>query len=196
MLSIIVAVAENNAIGQKGDLLCHLPADLKHFKEVTSGHTVIMGKRTFFSLPISKKTGTHALPNRRHIVITDIAGETFEGAESAYSIDDAIRLATETAPAPETSKPSQTSQTSQTAPAPETTSASADAFVIGGGMIYKQFMPLADRLYITHMHQSFPDADTFFPAIEPTVWKPVSTERHEADENNPLAYTFVTYDRI
>lgn len=184
MLSIIVAVAENNAIGQKGDLLCHLPADLKHFKEVTSGHTVIMGKRTFFSLPISKKTGTHALPNRRNIVITDIAGETFEGAESAYSIDDAIRLA---------------SQTVATAPASQTasaTSASADAFIIGGGMIYKQFMPLADRLYITHMHQSFPDADTFFPAIEPTVWKPVSTERHEADENNPLAYTFVTYDRI
>lgn len=165
MISIIVAVAENNAIGQKGDLLCHLPADLKHFKEVTSGHTVIMGKRTFFSLPISKKTGTHALPNRRNIVITDVAGETFEGAESAYSIEEAVRLAEN------------------------------DAFIIGGGMIYKQFMPIADTLYITHMHQSFPDADTFFPAIEPEVWEAMESERHEKDENNPCDYTFVTYKR-
>lgn len=165
MISIIVAIADNNAIGQKGDLLCHLPADLKHFKEVTSGHTVIMGKRTFFSLPISKKTGTHALPNRRNIVITDIAGETFEGAEAAYSIDEAIRLA------------------------------NGDAFIIGGGMIYKQFMPLADRLYITHMHQDFPEADTFFPVIEPEIWEAMDAEPHPADDVNPLPFTFVTYKR-
>lgn len=165
MISIIVAVAQQNAIGQKGDLLCHLPADLKHFKEVTSGHTVIMGKRTFFSLPISKKTGTHALPNRRNIVITDIAGETFDGAESAYSIDESIQLA------------------------------EGDAFIIGGGMIYRQFMPLADSLYITHMHADFPEADTFFPEIDPAIWQVESEEHHTQDEANPVDYTFTKYLR-
>jgi len=162
MISIIVAIAENYAIGQQGDLLCHLPDDLKHFKQITSGCTVIMGKRTFFSLP------RHPLPNRRNIVITDIAGEQFEGAEAAYSIDEAIRMA----------------------------DPDKENFIIGGGMVYRQFMPLADKLYITHIHHSWPDADTFFPEISPDTWKQTSAERHEADEHNPYAYTFAEYVRV
>ena len=85
MISIIVAIAENYAIGKKGDLLCHMPADLKHFKDITSGKTVMMGERTFFSLP------KHPLPNRRNIVLTDVAGKTFEGAEAVYSIDEMVK---------------------------------------------------------------------------------------------------------
>lgn len=163
MLSIIVAVADgNNAIGRKGDLLCHMPADLRHFKHVTSGHTVIMGKRTWFSLP------KHPLPGRRNIVITDIAGETFDGAETVYSIDEARQKI----------------------------QAGEEAFIIGGGMIYRQFMPLADRLYITHLHASFPDADTFFPDITPDVWRRIEEERYEADTDNPVPYTFAVYSRI
>lgn len=165
MISIIVAVAEQNAIGQKGDLLCHMPADLRHFKEVTSGHTVIMGKRTYFSLPISKKTGTHALPNRKNIVITDVAGETFDGAEAAYSIEEAIKLA------------------------------GGDVYIIGGGMIYRQFMPIADKLYITHIHHAFAEADTFFPAIESETWQVIAEEQHTADEQNPYDYHFAEYIR-
>lgn len=167
MISIIVAISEENAIGQKGDLLCHLPADLKHFKETTQGHTVIMGKRTYFSLPISKITGTHALPNRKNIVITDVAGEQLEGAEMAYSIEEAQKMV----------------------------EAQEEAFIVGGGMVYRQFMPLADKLYITHMHHSFPEADTFFPEIEPAVWEQISIERHEADEKNPYAFSFAEYVR-
>ncbi len=161
MISIIVAIAENNEIGIKGDLLCHLPNDLKHFKQITSGCTVIMGKRTFFSLP------KHPLPNRRNIVITDIAGETFEGAESAYSIEEAMKLADK----------------------------DKENFIIGGGMVYKQFMPIANKLYITHIHHTWVDADTFFPAIDAQIWELISKERHEADENNPYAYTFAEYIR-
>ncbi len=161
MISIIVAIAENNEIGRQGDLLCHLPNDLKHFKQITSGCTVIMGKRTFFSLP------RHPLPNRRNIVITDIPGEQFEGAESAYSIDEAIRMA----------------------------DPDKENFIIGGGMVYRQFMPLADKLYITHIHHSWQDADTFFPAIAPALWQLVSSGRHEADEQNPYPYTFAEYVR-
>ena len=161
MISIIVAIAENYAIGKKGDLLCHMPADLKHFKEITTGSTVLMGERTFLSLP------KHPLPNRRNIVLTDVAGKTFEGAETVYSIDELVAKVS-----------------------PE-----EEAFVIGGGMVYRQMMPLADKLYITHIHHSWEDADTFFPEIKADEWKLLSAERHEADDKNPYDYTFAEYGR-
>lgn len=159
MISIIVAIAENYAIGRKGDLLCHLPNDLKHFKDITSGKTVMMGERTFYSLP------KHPLPNRRNIVLTDVKGKTFEGAEAAYSIDEMI----------------------------EKVKNEDEAFVIGGGMVYKQMMPKADKLYITHIHHSWEDADTFFPEISSDTWKEISKEYHDKDEKNPYSYTFVEY---
>jgi dihydrofolate reductase len=86
MISIIVAIAENWAIGKNNDLLWHIPADLKRFKTITSGHPVIMGKRTWESLP------PRPLPNRRNIVITDIPGEKIEGCEMAYSINEALAI--------------------------------------------------------------------------------------------------------
>ena len=161
MISIIVAIAENYAIGKKGDLLCHMPADLKHFKEVTSGKAVLMGERTFWSLP------KHPLPNRRNIVLTDVVGKTFEGAEAVYSLDELC------------AKVSQ----------------DEEAFVIGGGRVYRQMMPLADKLYITHIHHSWEDADTFFPEIKESEWKLLSAERHPADDKNPFDYTFAEYGR-
>ena len=161
MISIIVAIAENYAIGKKGDLLCHLPEDLKHFKHITSGKTVLMGERTFFSLP------KHPLPNRRNIVLTDVQGKTFEGAEAVYSLDEAVQAI----------------------------QSDEEAFVIGGGMVYRQMMPRADKLYITHIHHSWEDADTFFPEIKAEEWQLLSAERHSADENNPCDYTFAEYGR-
>ena len=161
MISIIVAISENYAIGKKGDLLCHMPADLKHFKEITSGKTVLMGERTFFSLP------KHPLPNRRNIVLTDVAGKTFEGAEAVYSLDELA----------------------------EKVQGEEEAFVIGGGMVYRQMMPRADKLYITHIHHSWDDADTFFPEIKESEWKLLSAERHNADDKNPYDYTFAEYGR-
>ena len=161
MISIIVAIAANYAIGKKGDLLCHLPEDLKHFKTITSGKTVMMGERTFFSLP------KHPLPNRRNIVLTDVAGKTFEGAEAVYSIDEMVKAV----------------------------QGEEEAFVIGGGMVYRQMMERADKLYITHIHHSWEDADTFFPQIDPAIWKQLSAERHSADDKNPYDYTFAEYGR-
>ena len=61
--------------------------------------------------------------------------------------------------------------------------------------MYRQMMERADKLYITHIHHSWPDADTFFPEIDPKVWKQLSAERHSADENNPYDYTFAEYGR-
>ena len=172
MISIIVAIAENYAIGKKGDLLCHMPADLKHFKDITSGKTVMMGERTFFSLP------KHPLPNRRNIVLTDVAGKTFEGAEAVYSIDEMVKKV-------------ESRQTATSSLKVE----SEEAFVIGGGMVYRQMMPLADKLYITHIHHSWEDADTFFPEIKESEWKLLNAESHFADEKNPYNYTFATYGR-
>ena len=84
-LSMIAAVGENLELGYKNQLLCHLPIDLKHFKEITSGHTVIMGDRTWESLP--KKP----LPNRRNIVVT-LDNVTFPDCETVHSIEDALQL--------------------------------------------------------------------------------------------------------
>ena len=83
-LAAIVVVAENGAIGKNGDLLCHLPADLKHFKNITMGHTIIMGRRTWESLPKG------ALPGRKNVVITRNADFVAEGAEVYHSLEEAL----------------------------------------------------------------------------------------------------------
>ncbi len=84
-ISIIVAIADNYAIGKDNKLLWHLPEDLKRFKRITEGHPVIMGKRTYYSLP------KRPLPGRKNIILTDIAGEQIDGCQMAYSIDDIIQ---------------------------------------------------------------------------------------------------------
>ena len=86
MITIIVAIASNGAIGKDNDLLWHIPDDLKRFKAITTGHTVIMGRRTWESLH------RRPLPNRRNIVITDVRGEAFAGCDMAYSIEEALGL--------------------------------------------------------------------------------------------------------
>jgi len=154
-ISIIVAVAQNFAIGLNNDLLFHLPDDLKRFKKITIGKALIMGKRTFFSLPKAP------LPNRRNIVITDVPGENFEGCESVNSIEEAVALVQD----------------------------EQEAFIIGGGMIYKQFYPLAGKLYLTLVHKDL-EADTFFPVIDFEEWQ--ETNREDLfDEKNGFNYSYL-----
>lgn len=159
MLTIIVAVADNFAIGKDNRLLCHIPGDLKRFKEITSGHTVIMGKRTWESLP------NRPLPNRRNMVLTDQPEEVIEGCVMAYSIEDVMqKLARDT-----------------------------ENFIIGGGMVYRQFLPLADKLLITRVYKSF-EADAFFPEVNENEWVLESEEEHtEFDE---FRYSYQTWIRI
>jgi dihydrofolate reductase len=160
-LSIIVAIAQNNAIGKNNDLLWHIPEDMKRFKKITSGHTVIMGKRTFESLP------KRPLPNRRNIVITDIPSEVINGCVMAYSIEEAIQLA----------------------------DAENENFIIGGGSVYRQFMPFCQKLYITQVKKDF-DADIFFPKIEEQEWKKIKTETPENSENLGFNYVYEIYEKI
>ena len=159
-ISIIVAIAENRAIGKDNRLLWHLSDDLKRFKKLTTGHTLILGRNTFLSLPGG------ALPNRRHIVISDVPAESFEGCEMARSIEEAVKLA----------------------------GTEDECFVIGGGMVYRQFLPLAGKLYLTSVHQSF-EADTFFPEIDFSKWKAVYSEKVDAGERNEYAHTYTEYVR-
>ncbi len=161
MLSIIVAISENNAIGQKGGLLCHLPADLKHFKDITSGHPVLMGERTYLSLP------KRPLPNRRNIVLTDNPQFAAEGVEIVHSIPEALQLINE--------------------------DSTAEFFIIGGGMVYRQFFALADKLYITRIHHTWNDADTFFPEIKDNEWQVIKQGDCASDDKNPYNYTFLEY---
>lgn len=159
MISIIVAVSDDLGIGKNNDLLWHLPEDMKRFKMLTTGNTVIMGKRTWESLP------RRPLTNRKNVVITDIPGECFEGAVTAYSIEDAISVCKD----------------------------DKEVFIIGGGSIYRQFIPLADRLYITHVHKKT-EADVFFPRIDKRIWKVVKREEYKP-EGEGIPYTYVIYDR-
>lgn len=158
-ISIIVAIAENFAIGKNNELLFHLPDDLKRFKRITTGHPVIMGRNTLLSLP------RWPLPKRRNIVITDNPQDDFPGCEIVFSVQEALdRVINE-----------------------------EEAFVIGGGLVYRQFFPLAHRLYLTLVHKPF-DADTWFPAIEYSEWETLSREEH-FDEVNGFAYSYLDLKR-
>lgn len=158
-IGIIVALDENNGIGRKGDLLCHLPNDLQHFKRVTSGHTVIMGRRTYESLPKG------ALPNRINVVITSDAADNYPGCIVVRSVEEALTHSKE----------------------------GEKVFIIGGGQLYRATLGLADRLYLTRIHHTFSDADTFFPEIDFDEWRLTEKETHEADDRHSFAYTFLTY---
>lgn len=160
-ISLIVAIARNHAIGKDNRLLWHLSDDLKRFKKLTSGHTLIMGRNTFLSLP------NGALPNRRHIVISDVKEDQFEGCEMAASIEQAIELAGD----------------------------QEECFVIGGGMVYAQFLSKAGKLYLTQVDASF-EADTFFPEIDFTQWKVEYSEKVGAGDKNDYPHTYTEYVRI
>ena len=160
MISIIVAVSEDWGIGKDNDLLWHISEDLKRFKALTTGNTVLMGKRTWESLP------RRPLPGRMNIVLTDNPGETIKDAVTAYSLQDAL----------------------------DKCDKDKEVFIIGGGSIYRQFMPIADRLFITHVHRKAP-ADIYFPEIDLGIWEITEKEEFKSDAENGIPYTYTIYER-
>lgn len=160
MVSIIVAVADGGVIGGKNSLLWHISEDMRMFKRVTSGHPVVMGRKTFESLG-------RPLPNRTNVVIT--RNQDFEagGVMVAGSLEEAVAMFSDT----------------------------EEVFVIGGGEIYRQAMPLAGRLYLTRIHAKYA-GDTFFPECDSAEWTPVSSEYHERGENFTHPFEFLVYERI
>ena len=171
---IIVAIADNNAIGRDNALLWHISEDLKFFRRTTSGHPVIMGRKTYESIG-------RPLPRRTNIVVSR-GSEAPEGTLLAASLEEAFSLA-EKAVAENATQ----AQVEELAP--------TRCFVIGGGQIYAQALELADRLIVTHVHTVIENADTFFPEIDPQRWKVDGRSEMYTDEETGYSFEFVEYIR-
>ena len=161
---IIAAVAKNRVIGRDNQLIWNIPEDMAHFKALTAGHTVIMGRKTWESLPPRFRP----LPGRRNIVVTRQSEYAAPGAEIANSLKNALNLA---------------STVTDGNAEPKT------AFIIGGEQIYTQAMDLAQRLEITEVGLE-PEGDAWFPAISETDWQR-ETSRVFVSNGTPVA--FITY---
>ena len=156
-LTLVVAVDLDNGIGIDNRMPWHLPQDLAHFKRVTLGKPVIMGRKTFDSIG-------RPLPGRRNIVISRNADWWHDGAERAASLEAAIALLD-----------------------------GGPASIIGGAQIFNASMDLADAMIVTHIDHRF-TCDTFFPQIDPTLWRQTARETHHASEQG-FDYAYVTYQR-
>lgn len=157
MISIIVAVGKNNAIGRNNGLLWNIPEDMAHFKKITTGHTVIMGEKTFQSIG-------RPLPNRKNIVVTLDRDFQAPGCEVRFDLDEVLR---------------------------EYKNSDEEVFVIGGGIIYKLSLPMADKLYLTVVDDAPTDADTFFPDY--SEFKNVVSE--ESLDNGEYKFRFLELER-
>ena len=158
MINIIAAVAANRAIGYENKLIYWLPNDLKRFKALTTGNTIIMGRHTFESLPKG------ALPNRRNIVLSRTQKD-FPGCDVYASLQEAL----------------------------EHCESDEDIYIIGGASVYKEALPIADRLCLTEVDNMPDKADTFFPEYK--GWKEIWREQHDIDERHNQRYAFVDYVR-
>ena len=157
--SFVVAVSNNNVIGKDNKLPWHLPEDLKFFKRLTTGHHIIMGRKTFESFG-------KPLPDRTSVVITRQKKYHPEGCVVVHSLEEALKIASD----------------------------EKEAFIIGGAEIFKQAMPIADRIYLTRIKENF-EGDTFFPELNKEEWLLKEKQDFEPDEKNKYAYSFHIYER-
>ena len=159
-VELVVAVTENNVIGRGNQLPWHLPADLKHFKSLTLGKPVLMGRKTYQSIG-------KALPGRLNIVLTRSSDFSPGDCVVVAGLDGARAAA----------------------------GAESALMVIGGADIYRQCLPLARRIHLTLIHTRIEDGDTIFAGWRGAEWELKSSERHDADQKNPYAYSFITLER-
>ena len=173
MLNIIACISKKHrAIGYQNRLLYTIPSDMTRFRMLTTGHTIIMGRKTFESLP------NGALPNRHNIVISKTR-EQITGCEVYTSLEEALAARKEMAGMKETAGNKETTEEDE-------------CFIIGGARIYEQALPFADKLYLTIVEKEPEHADTFFPEINPAEWE--VTEKEMRNENG-LPFTFLTLYR-
>ncbi len=169
-LSIIVAMANNRAIGKDNQLLWHLPEDLQYFKRVTMGKPIVMGRKTFESIG-------RPLPGRLNIVITRQADWKHDGVKVVHTIDEALKLAE----------------------AQSIIDGVDEMMVIGGAEIYNTALPVADKLYVTYVDTEI-DGDAFFPVIDPSLWKETARESFSADSSalptNSYDYAFCVLEKL
>lgn len=161
-VSTIVGMGNNREIGRGNDIPWYLPADLKYFKKVTTGHPIIMGRKCFESIG-------KPLPNRTNIIVSRNPEFYIEGCILVHSIGAALAVAQERE--------------------------AEEAFIIGGGEIYRRGLPLSTKLYLTEIDIEVEDADVFFPEINNQHWKEISSISHPKDAKNPYDYTFRVLER-
>ncbi len=161
-VAFVVAVSRNGVIGRDGGLPWHISADLKRFKQITMGKPLIMGRKTWESLP------KRPLPGRTNIVITRQADYDAPGARRAGDVDAALKIA-------EAKRPEEIA-------------------VIGGGEIFRMFMPMVDRVYLTEADLSV-EGDTFFPKLDPADWRETSREVHEKGSKDTASFVLRVLDR-
>ena len=166
IISLVVAAADDHAIGAGNALLWKLPADMRFFKNLTWGMPIIMGRKTFASM------ASKPLPGRISIVVTRDASilDGVQGVLYAGSIDEALEKAKATD--------------------------CMEVFVIGGGDIYRQVLPIADRIYMTRVHGTFPHADTFFPVWDSANFQLMDRMDTYADDKHAYACSFETWERV
>jgi dihydrofolate reductase len=157
MIILIAAVAKNWAIGKNNTMLWHLPNDFKHFKNKTSNHIIVMGRKTFESLP-------GVLPNRKHIIIT--RNQNYKVPENCIIANSLEQIINEYG--------------------------HEILYIIGGGEIYKQAIPYANKIELTVVNTSFYDADAYFPEINLKEWNIINSEKHKADDKHIFDYEFIT----
>ena len=162
---LIAAFAQNRVVGINNMLPWHLPEDLKYFRRTTTGKAIIMGRKTYESIG-------RPLPNRTNIVISRNPDFRAEGVRVVASLAAAISLAEDV----------------------NTINDVQEVMIIGGASIYEAALPMAERLYITHVHAEV-EGDAYFPAVNFKLWSEVTREDHEASDNNPYGYSFVVYDK-
>lgn len=164
-VNLIVAISENNAIGKNGELCFHIKDDLKRFKQLTTGKTVIMGYNTYKSLP------NGALPNRENIVLceSEVKQTITDDVITFPSLEESLKYCND--------------------------KNYEDVFIIGGGMLYKYAVEheLVDVMYITKIHETVEDADTFFPTIDYNKWVVKETETKETDSG--IKYSFIKHKK-
>ena len=164
MISLIAAMDLGRLIGVDGQMPWHLPDDMGWFKRQTMGKPVIMGRKTFESIPARFRP----LAGRRNIILTHNHAFIAPDCAIAHTVDEAMTIA----------------------PAPE-------LMVIGGGMVYEQFLPLADRLYLTLINGRFPptSSPTYFPAYDANKWQEIHREEHEINGRHAHAFTWIILER-
>ncbi|MFT2111509.1 type 3 dihydrofolate reductase [Marinomonas sp. 2405UD68-3] len=166
MLSLIVAMSENRVIGINNALPWHLPNDLQYFKRITMGKPIVMGRKTFESIG-------RPLPGRRNIIISRQEGLHYDGVDCIQTVEGAVSLGESIA----------------------FVEGHEEIMVIGGAQIYQRALPIADRLYITHVHSDI-TGDAYFPEVDWSLFNEVAREDFLAEGPNPYNYSFVVYDRI
>ncbi len=166
IVALVVAKAENGAIGRGGDLPWHLRSDMRYFRSITMGKPIIMGRRTFKSLP-------RVLDGRLNVVLTRDRGFVAPDAVMAHSLEEGLEAARESA----------------------MRTGAKEIMIIGGEDVFREVLPQADRIYLTEVHAS-PDADTWFPALDPTNGGRLRASAHDAGPNDDYAFSFVVLDRV